>query len=145
MRTRFVLLAIATLVVAASDALASGTQFTLRVYDPTGLVKTEVTSADVVRSSFRAVLQPGGSAAVVGTLTRAGDSKFCSLTRALARRGARLRRPQHFAFEVAGRVYARPWVDYKAFPNGVCGSPAFEVVGMRLAVARTLVRLIRGA
>jgi hypothetical protein len=35
-------------------------------------------------------------------------------------------------------------VDYKAFPNGLCGSPGFEVAGMRLTVARSLARLIRG-
>jgi hypothetical protein len=128
----------------SSTAVASPTQFRLRIFDPSGLVKTQVTNDDAVRSSVRAVRQPAGSAMLVGNFTKAGATKFCSLTRALARRGSRLRSPQHFAFEVAGRIYTRPWIDYRAFPNGLCGSPGFQVGGMRLSVARSLVRLIRG-
>jgi hypothetical protein len=139
-----VLLSVLALTVFTSAALASTTQSRLRIFDPSGLVKTEVTNDGVVRSSVRAVRQTDASGSLIGTFTKVGAAKFCSLTRALARRGARLARPQHFAFEVAGRIYTRPWVDYKAFPNGLCGSPGFEVGGMRLAVARSLARLIRG-
>ncbi len=119
-------------------------QLGLRISDLAGRVKAEVTNAGVVRSSVRAVRQAGGAAAVVGVFTKDGASKFCSLTRGLARRGARVHRPQHFAIAVGGRVYARPWVDYRAFPNGLCGSPGFEWGGMQLPVARRLARLIRG-
>jgi hypothetical protein len=144
MNLRFALLLSITAVAAfASTAPATTTQFRLRIFDPSRLVKTEVTNDDVVRSSVRAVRQPAGSASLVGDFTKAGATKFCSLTHALARRGSRLRRVQHFAFEVAGRIYTRPSVDYRAFPNGLCGSPGFQVDGMRLAAARSLARLIR--
>ncbi len=140
----FLLLSVMAVTSLASAAVASPTQFRLRIFDPSGLVKTQVTNDDVVRSSVRAIRQPAGSALLVGNFTKAGATKFCSLTRALARRGSRLRSPQHFAFEVAGRIYTRPWVDYRAVPNGLCGSPGFEVGPMHLTVALSLARLIRG-
>ncbi len=76
-------------------------------------------------------------------LTTNGARKFHSLTRALARRGARLRRPQRFAFAVNGRVYSRPFVDYRAFPNGLDGRTGIQVEGMTLATAQRLAREIR--
>jgi hypothetical protein len=113
----------------------------MRFFDPTGIETTQLTKADVVRSSIRGVPE-SGHAALVGAFTKTGAAKFCALTRQLARRGSRLHQTQYLAFEVAGRIYAKPAIDYKLFPNGVCGSPGFEVV-MPLNVARRLALLIR--
>jgi len=75
---------------------------------------------------------------------RPGASKFQKLTRALARRGAELRRPQSFALEVNGRVVSRPLVDYHAFPNGFdVGRSGIQIEGMKLATAQRLARQIR--
>jgi len=127
-----------------SPALDRTDQFGFRIYDPTGRVSTEVTGADLVRSSVRAVHQPGGAATLYLRLTKAGAAKFHSLTRALARRGAQLHRHQSFAVEIGGHVYARPWVDYRADPDGMDGSSGLEMVSVPLAVAQRLAREIRG-
>jgi hypothetical protein len=87
----------------------------LRVFDPSGSIRATVTSADVVRSSVRAV-KFAGSPVIIVPLRSSGSAKFCALTRGLARRGARLANAQHLAVEVAGRIYARPCIDYTAFP-----------------------------
>ena len=124
-------------------ALAGGADVSLRIFDPSGIAKTQVTSVDVIRLSVRAVRKAGGSADLVGDFTKTGRAKFCALTRALARRGARVGVAQPLAIEVAGHVYARPRVDFKAFPTGLCGSPSFEWL-MDLTLARRLAHVIRG-
>jgi len=78
----------------------------MRFFDPTGIETSQLTKADVVRSSIRGVPE-SGHAALVGAFTKTGAAKFCALTRQLARRGSRLHQPQHLAFEVAGRIYAK--------------------------------------
>ena len=123
-------------------------EFELRIYDPTGKVPVELTTADIVRSGVRAELpelQPvGGKYAVVYIpLTDAGTSKFCRLTRAGARRGRELGKQQAFVIEINGRVKSRPQLDYDATPNGICGAPGFEIQGIRRMEAQALVRLIR--
>ena len=149
-KTLSLLSAVAMVGLLASAASGGGARTGLRVYDPSGQVKTEVTSADVVRSSVRAVSspvvsppQPGRAAGLVFSLTKRGASKFESLTRALAQRGARLHRNQRFAVEVGGRIYLRPWVDYRRNPNGLPGGSGVEITGLAIATARMLVRLIR--
>jgi hypothetical protein len=106
-------------------------------------VKLELTTADVVPSSAQAQRLAGGSAVLYVGFTSKGAAKFCRLTRALARRGARLHRQQRFAVAVGFGIYVRPLVDYRASPDGLCGAPGFEVQGMRLALARQLAQQIR--
>jgi hypothetical protein len=111
-------------------------QFSFRIYDPSGRTKVEVMNADIVRTSVSAVPQGGGKAILSVSFTADGASKFCRLTRALARRGAALDRQQRFALVVNGRVQSRPFVDYDAAPSGLCGSPGIEVQGVPVAVAQ---------
>jgi len=147
---RAVVALIGSLVVVAAGC-GGGTskrEFELRIYDPTGKVPVELTTADIVRSSVRAELpelQPvGGRYAVVSiALTDTGTSKFCRLTRAVARRGRALGKRQAFVIEINGHVKSRPQLDYDATPNGICGAPGFEIQGIRRKEAQALVRLIR--
>jgi hypothetical protein len=116
----------------------------LRMYDPAGRIKWEVRTADIVRLSARATRQPGGSVVLYFRLTKPGASKFHKLTRALAHRGAELRRAQRFALEVAGRVVSRPLIDYHAFPDGFdVERSGIQIEGMKLATAQRLARQIR--
>jgi hypothetical protein len=121
------------------------TQTDISIYDPTHHVKVELTSDDFVPSSARAEPQPGGSASLYVGFTSEGAAKFCRLTRDLARRGARLHREQHFAFAAGLAIYARPRVDHRANPEGICGAPGVEVSGMRPALARVVALGIRGS
>lgn len=125
----------------SAGSVASGVD--LRIYDPLGQARWEVRTADVVRSSAYASRRPGGSAALYFRLTKYGALKFHRLTRALARRGVRLHRSQPFALKVDGRVYARPLVDYRAFPDGLDGRSGIQVEGLKLATAQRLAREIR--
>ena len=85
-----------------------------------------------------------GTAAVFFALTPSGDAKFCRLTRALARRGASLQKPQAFVVEFNGEMKTRPTIDYEANPDGICGAPGIQIEGMTLAEANALVEMIRG-
>lgn len=98
------MLAVSLALIASSAGWAGNSRVEFRVYDPTGVVRTEVTGSDVVRSSVHAV-RVSGTVHLYGGLTKTGASKFQSLTRALARRGARLHRPQSFAVAIDGHVY----------------------------------------
>jgi len=129
--------------VCAPSTRSAARHVELRIYDSVGQAKWEVRTPDVVRSSARASRQPGGVAALYFRLTTNGAFKFHSLTRALARRGTRLHRSQRFAFEVDGRVYARPFIDYRASPNGLDGRSGIQVGGLKLATAQRLARGIR--
>jgi hypothetical protein len=132
---------LALLVSASTGGVGPCLRFCL--YDPTGGVSTEVTRADVVLSSVRAVRQPGGQAALYLRLTPRGASRLHSLTRALAHRGARLHRQQSFAVRIGGRVRARTRVDYRAFPQGLDGNSGLEILTARLAVIQQLAKEIR--
>ncbi len=144
-RTSSAVLSAAALAVSVSISAAAGaaSHFELRVYDPARLAKAEVTSADVIRSSAPAGPQPGGSAYLYFRLTKQGVIRFHALTRALARRGARIHRRLPFAVEINDRVRARPFVDYKAFPDGLDASTGIEIDGLPLTLARMLARQMR--
>jgi len=117
----------------------------LRIYDPTGHAKDEVTATEVIRSSVRTGREPGGkgTAYLSFALTRRGNQEIRSLTRALAQRGARLHQPQHFAFEVSGHIYAHPYIDYRVTPDGVAGKGGMEIPGLSPKVARRIAGQLR--
>ena len=144
-RAASVLLTAAALAASVSVATASVTAspFELRMYDPARLTKTEVTAADVVRSSARASRRLGGSGSLDFLLTRQGAMRFHTLTLALARRGARLHRSLPLAIEVNGRIRTRPHIDYKAFPDGLSGTSGIEIL-LPLPLAQMLAKQIRG-
>jgi hypothetical protein len=132
------------LVVSAVLAACGTTEhLTLGIYDPTGHEKTRVEIADVVRSSVRASHRPDGSAVLFLSLNGRGAKKFLTLTRALARRGARVERFQPIAFEVNGREYARAKVDYRMNPDGIQGNSGFEFGSLSFTVAERLAKQIR--
>ena len=115
-----------------------------RIYDPTGYTTAGLTGADIVRSSVR-TFSSGGVVDVNVRLTRSGQSSLCRLTRALARRGAQLHHQLPFVVAINGREYKRIYVDYKATPNGICGSPVLEFAGLTRPAAQILIKRIRGS
>jgi hypothetical protein len=115
----------------------------LRIYDPSEHMAGEVGPTDVVRSSVRTSPDQPGTAVLFFQLTSRGKQRIHTLTRALARRGARLHRNQHFAFAVSGHVYARPFIDYRALPNGIDGEPGIEISGIPRKVAQRIAAEMR--
>jgi hypothetical protein len=131
--------------VSVTSARSDVSRVDLRIYDSAMQSRWEVRTADVVRSSAYASRVAGDSASLYFRLTASGAVKFRRLTRDLARRGARLRRAQRFVLKIDGRVYARPRVDYRAFPDGLDGRPGIEIQGLSLSTAQRLAGRIRGA
>ena len=127
---------------ATAQAFGETTSVRLRLYDPSGRTRAEVGIRDVERASARAVRLPDGTA-LSFRLTSTGAAKCHRLTLSLAKRGARLHHFQRFAFAINGRVYARPFVDYRLFPEGLDCTTGLEFHGLRVADARRLVVLIR--
>jgi hypothetical protein len=123
---------------------ASEKELEFRVYDPMGMVQTELTSADIVRRSAAAGPGHGGDGTLELALTDTGASKLCRLTRSLARRGRALGELQSFVVEVNGRELARPDLDHEATPDGICGAPGIQVNGIPLEYALALADEIRG-
>jgi hypothetical protein len=115
----------------------------LHIYDARQIVNTTIASGDIDRSSIRVEPLSGGRASLYVGFNARGRRKFCRLTRALAHRGARLHRHQYFVIEVSGRDLERPWIDYKTSPDGLCGTPGFELDNMETRTARTVARMIR--
>ncbi len=116
----------------------------VRIYDPSGQVKDEVTMGDIVPSSVE-VSGAFENWALSFRFTPDGARKLHLLTRALAERGAQAQSPQAFAFAVDGHVYARPTVDYRNSPDGLSGSSGLDVLGLRCNVAQRLAVEMRGA
>jgi hypothetical protein len=115
----------------------------LHIYDARRMAKATVTSGDVVRSSVRVVPLSRRYATLYVGFNRRGRAQFCRLTRALARRGARLHRHQYFVIAADSRVFFRLWVDFQKFPSGLCGVPGFESDRMPIRAARALAKSIR--
>jgi len=140
-RLTSLLLASAVLVPAACGA---GPHVEFRIFvDPANQTKLQIGFTDLARSSARATPQGGSSAVLFVGFTPEGAKKFHSLTRALAQRGAQRHRMQRFAVEIDGRIYARPLIDYRAFPNGLDGNAGIQIEGFRLADAKRLAQEIR--
>jgi hypothetical protein len=134
----------ATLALYGLTACGSAADPEFRMYDTTHQAPVEIHTADLVRNSVRVARIPGNPPAIYFKLTRRGESKFRSLTRVLATRGARLHAVQDMAIEVNGKVYARAGVDWKHYPQGLNPDTGFEVGLPDLATARGLVLELRG-
>jgi hypothetical protein len=118
--------------------------FQLRIFDAANKADVQVTAADVVRQSARTEAgETAGSRLLYFRLTRSGTVKFSRLTRTLAHRGRRVHRSQRFTVEINHRVYARPMVDYRVFPEGLDASQGLQIAGLRQSVANRLAREIR--
>jgi hypothetical protein len=115
-----------------------------RIYDPTGKVDTQITTADIDRDSAGLLPLENVRAAVYVDFNDSGTSKFCRLTRSLAHRGRTLRKLQSFVVEISGRKRRRPTIDYEANPNGFCRAPGIQIDGLPLVEAHILVDAIRG-
>jgi hypothetical protein len=105
-------------------------QAQFRIYDPTGRVAAQVLPSDIVASSVRSGPDGAKTNFVTFELTPRGKQHFHQLTAGLARRGAALHRVQHFALEVHGHVYARPYIDYRLSPDGFDGQGGVEIAGV---------------
>jgi hypothetical protein len=115
-----------------------------RLYDPKGKVDTQITTADIDRSSAGVLPLENLRASVYVDFTDSGTSKFCRLTRSLAHRGRTLHKPQAFVVEVSGRERKRITIDYVASPNGFCAAPGIQISGLPLVEAHILLEVIRG-
>ena len=120
-------------------------EFRLRIYDPLGNIKGQVTESEVLRMTARASQEPDGSWSVTFRLTDEGEAEFHRLTRGLAKRGARLHRPQRFRIEMNGRVESRSTIDYRIFPDGFGVETGMWFPGLRPATAQGLAHQIRDA
>jgi hypothetical protein len=114
----------------------------LRIFDPAGHVKSEVSPTDVIRSSVRTSVDQG-TAVLYVQLTRRGNQRIRRLTQGLAQRGAQLHRVQHFAIEVSGHIYSRPYIDYRMMPDGFDGEQGIEISGVPPKKVRAIAVEIR--
>lgn len=151
MPMRLAISAIGLLVIFAIAACGSETSpptpktLELRIYDGSDAGTPPLTAADIIRSSART--EPGDTAEsslLSFRLSRRGVRRFHDLTRRLARRGRRTHHPQRFVLEINHKVYARPSVDYRVFPDGLDASQGLQVAGLRQSIARRLAAEIRG-
>ena len=126
----------------AASATPAATPAPLRIYDPAGESTVVVTISDVVQSSVRAKRVPGGTGILSFGLTRRGGARFHRLTLALARRGARLHRPQRMAVAIDGSV-SRPLIDHRFSPDGLDGRAPLVVDVPRFSMAQRFARVLR--
>jgi hypothetical protein len=125
---------------------ASAHPSTVRIFDPAGEIKAQLTTPDVIRRSVKAGRLPGdakGFGSLTLTFTSRGERSFCALTKALAKRSKLAGVPEEMAFAVNGRVYKRPSVDFRASPGGFCTGPPIIEFDMPLQLAQRLARIIR--
>jgi preprotein translocase subunit SecD len=105
----------------------------------------KLTEDDVDRTTVRADIDPQtGRPTVLAQLTPRGQRRFADLTRTLARRGAKLGKPQHFLIVVDRDVYAAPYVDYRFNPDGIPADNGIQFDGLAsLVETRKLARALR--
>ena len=144
MRTIAALVGLLLVAASACGGSSKDDEFELRIYDPTGKVHTEITTADIVRGSAGLVPLENLRATVYFDFTNSGESRFCRLTRSLAHRGRTVRKQQSFVVEINGRERTRPMIDHEATPDGICGAPGIQIDGLPLVEAHALVETIRG-
>lgn len=111
------MLALLALPLPACGSASNRSAGALRIFDPTGTVKTQVTSADVVRASVRAHRMEG-SGVLSLRLTHVGAKKLQRLTKALAIRGRRRHQPQAAVVQLDDQRH-RILIDYRAMPDGL--------------------------
>ncbi len=116
----------------------------MRIYDPARHVAGEVTETDVIPSSVK-TWRGEGATNITFELTAHGRRSFLRLTRGLAHRGAKLHRVQHFAIEIGGRVYSRPFIDYRLSPDGLEPTPGVEISNVPPKIAKRLANELRQA
>jgi len=141
-KTSSAFLALSASAAALVTGCGGGGQAGVRIYDPSGRVKAVVSGGDFVRSSARA-LKVGGSWSVNVSLTTKGRGHLLALTSALARRGRRLRHPQHMAIAVNGHVEETPYVDYRNMPRGFDGRGGVELAVLSQADAKRFAKALR--
>jgi preprotein translocase subunit SecD len=100
---------------------------------------------DLDRATVRADIDPQtGEPTVIAELTPGGQKRFQDLTLTLARRGAKLGRPQHFLIVIDGEVYAAPYIDYRFNPDGIPADNGIQFDGLgSLDETRKLARALR--
>jgi len=109
------------------------------------IAEPALTGDEIDRMSVRKATDPStGMSLVVVDLTAAGTAAFARLTLEVARFGARDEAWHHVAIVVGDEIVAFPQVDYDAYPNGIAGAPALQMVAASAADARDLVRRLRG-
>ncbi len=94
-----------------------------------------LTNADV--ASARADKDPAGAPTVSFELTPPGQRAFTTLTRELARRGARyslggdpLQTSQHLAFVLDDRLISVPFINWQQAPDGIDGAEGASMSGL---------------
>jgi hypothetical protein len=110
-------LALLALAISACGSASNRSAGALRIFDPTGTVKTQVTSADVIRASVRAH-RVEGSGVLSLRLTHFGAKKLQRLTEALAIRGRRRHQPQVAVVQLDDQRH-RILIDYRTTPDGL--------------------------
>jgi preprotein translocase subunit SecD len=105
----------------------------------------KLTGDDVDRTTVRGDVDPQtGRPTVFAQLTPMGQRRFSDLTRALARRGAKLKQPQHFLIVIERQVYAAPYIDYRVNPDGIPADNGIQFEGLAsLDETRKLARALR--
>jgi preprotein translocase subunit SecD len=106
----------------------------------------KLTGEDLDHTTVRAVIDPqNGKPTVIAQLTPDGRERFQGLTQTLARRGAKLGRPQHFLIVIDREVYAAPYIDYRFNPDGIPADSGIQFDGLgSLDETRKLARALRG-
>jgi preprotein translocase subunit SecD len=107
-------------VVRAEDTL-EGTQYFVLRNEPF------VTEEDVVDPEVG--FDPTGVPSVVFQLTDAGKRDFREGTAAIAARGRKQGKPNHFAVIVDGERISLPQIDFRELPNGVDPSTGVQIAG----------------
>ena len=144
MRTVAALVGLLVVAASACGGSSKDDEFELEIYDPTGKVHTEITTAEIVRRSAGLAPLENLRATVYVDFTDAGASRFCRLTHSLAHGGRTVRKQQSFVVEINGREQSRPMIDHEATPDGICGAPGIQIDGLPLVEAHALVEKIRG-
>jgi preprotein translocase subunit SecD len=98
------------------------------------------------RATVRAAVDPKtGEPVVHAQFTPDAEKQFEALTRRLAHRGAELDRPQHLLLVIDDVVYASPYIDFRANPDGIPGDTGIQFSGLAsLDETRKLAKALRG-
>jgi hypothetical protein len=132
------IISVLVLLIGSACGGSSAHELHFRTYDPLGYVRIEVTESDVLRRSAHASRERDGWWSLNFRLTEEGQAKFRRLTRALAKRGARLHRPLRCVAEMNGTLLSRSTFDYRIFPDGYGAEKGMWFPGYRAETAQRL-------